>query len=487
MHHTMTASPIPRKSNPSIAAELQRIFGYSEFRPPQKEIVQCLLNRQDALVVMPTGGGKSICFQLPALVRSGLTLVVSPLVALMENQVQELRDRNLSAALLHSELPKSQKQKVLWALEQQRLRLLYVSPETLFSSAIWERLCMPNLAINALVLDEAHCLVQWGETFRPAYYRLGTVRPELLKYKPAGSQIAIAAFTATADPEAQQTIQQILQLNNPHCFRQTPYRPNLQLKVQQVWSARQRRQQLLQFIRQQKGQAGLVYVRTRKDSEMLAEWLTQQGFQTAPYHAGLIPVERRQIEQQWLNGSLQFVVCTNAFGLGINKPNTRWVIHFHAPTLLAEYVQEIGRAGRDGLPAIALTLISEPTGWLDPEDKQRRQYFTGQTQKQYRLAQELIHKLPPQGEVRQVSRQFPNGAIALSLLHSVGALDWLDPFHYQIKPQAKLHQVGRSQLHATQQMTTYLNTRTCRWQFLLQAFGFQDQEFRCGHCDRCDR
>ncbi len=483
----MAASPSPRVSDRSLKAELHRIFGYSEFRPPQQDIVQCLLNQQDALVVMPTGGGKSVCFQLPALMRSGLTLVVSPLVALMENQVQELRQRQLPAALLHSELPKSQKQKVLWALEQQRLRLLYVSPETLFSAAIWERLCAPHLAINALIIDEAQCLVQWGETFRPAYYRLGTVRSELLKYKPADSQIAIAAFTATADPEAQQTIQRILQLDNPQCFRQTPYRSNLHQKVQRVWSAHQRRQQLLQFIRQQKEQAGLVYVRTRKDSEILAEWLTQAGFQTAPYHAGLIPDERRQIEQQWLNGSLQFVVCTNAFGLGINKPNTRWVVHFHAPTLLAEYVQEIGRAGRDGLPATALTLISEPTGWLDPEDKQRRQYFTNQTQKQYRIAQELIRQLPQQGDVRQISRQFQNGTIALSLLHSVGALDWLDPFHYQITSQTKLHQIGRSQLHATQQMTTYLNTRTCRWQFLLQAFGFQDQEFRCGHCDRCDR
>lgn len=151
----MASSPIPKKSNRSLQTELQRIFGYAEFRPPQKEIVQCLLNQQDALVVMPTGGGKSICFQLPALVRSGLTLVVSPLVALMENQVQELRDRQLPAALLHSELPKSQKQKVLWALEQQRLRLLYISPETLFSTAVWEKLCTPNLAINALVLDYA--------------------------------------------------------------------------------------------------------------------------------------------------------------------------------------------------------------------------------------------------------------------------------------------------------------------------------------------
>lgn len=472
----------------TIRAKLQQIWGYDDFRSPQGEIVQCLLEQRDALIIMPTGGGKSICFQLPALMQTGLTIVVSPLVALMENQVQELRPRRLPAALLHSELSKQQRKQTLWALENQSLRLLYLSPETLLSEPVWGRLCQPGLKINGLILDEAHCLVQWGDTFRPAYYRLGMVRPALLKGKPEGTKMAIAAFTATANPEAQQTIQRVLQLQQPEVFRLNPYRANLHLNVQVVWTPRQRRQQLLKFIQARTGQAGLVYVRTRRDGEALAEWLLQQGFQTAAYHAGLSPDERRQIEKDWLSGPTQFVICTCAFGMGIDKPNCRWVVHFHSPLLLSEYVQEVGRAGRDGKPAIALTLISETTGLLDPDDKQRRQFFLEQAEKQQRSAQALSHKLPPQGNVTTVSRAFKDGAIALSLLHSTGQLEWSDPFHYVMKP-GNTHYAEQSNTHAAKQMSDYLKTKDCRWRFLLSAFGFGSEasKLRCGHCDSCCR
>jgi ATP-dependent DNA helicase RecQ len=472
-----------------VQATFQKIWGYAEFRSPQGEIVQSLLAQQDALIIMPTGGGKSICFQLPALLQTGLTLVVSPLVALMENQVQELRDRKLPAALLHSELPAWERKIVLRCLEQQTLRLLYLSPETLLSLPVWQRLCQPTLKINGLILDEAHCLVQWGETFRPAYYRLGAVRPALLKHRPAGSQIAIAAFTATADPQAQQTIQRILGLNNPQVFRLSPYRANLMLKVQMIWTPRQRRQQLHQFIQQQAGQAGLVYVRTRRDSETLAAWLRQQGFRTAAYHAGLSPDQRRQIEQDWLTENAQFVVCTNAFGMGINKPNVRWIVHFHPPSLLSEYVQEVGRAGRDGKPAVALTLISETTGLLDPEDKQRRQFFQQQEHQQRQLAQQLVKQLPIEGDVNTVARQYPHGLIALSLLHSAGQLAWSDPFHYVINRSAVPQPISQSQ--SAQRMLQFIGTRQCRWQFILDAFGCSQDAASlgkgCGHCDRCHR
>ncbi|MEQ8963117.1 MAG: DEAD/DEAH box helicase, partial [Coleofasciculus sp. C2-GNP5-27] len=175
-----------------VRLAFKKIWGYDNFRPPQGEIIRSILEGRDALIVLPTGGGKSICFQLPALLQTGLTLVVSPLVALMENQVQELRDRNLPAALLHSQLTPQQRRKTLQALSNQELRLLYLSPETLLSAPVWERLSQPDLKINGLILDEAHCLVQWGDTFRPAYRRLGAVRPTLLKSKPPGSQIPIA-------------------------------------------------------------------------------------------------------------------------------------------------------------------------------------------------------------------------------------------------------------------------------------------------------
>ncbi|MFK0731372.1 MAG: RecQ family ATP-dependent DNA helicase [Gloeotrichia echinulata GP01] len=468
-----------------IRAALKKNWGYENFRPPQGEIVSSLLARKDALIIMPTGGGKSICFQLPALLQTGLTLVVSPLVALMENQVQELRQRQLSAALLHSELPTSQRRATLQALAKQQLRLLYLSPETLLSAPVWERLCHPQLEINGLILDEAHCLVQWGDTFRPAYRRLGAVRPGLLKSKPPGTKISIAAFTATADPLAQNIIATVLQLQQPDIFRLNPYRPNLHPSVRIVWTPRMRKQLLLKFIQDRPKQAGLVYVRTRRDSENLAAWLAEMGYATASYHAGLGAEERRAVEASWLCGKIPFVVCTCAFGMGINKPDVRWVVHFHAPHLLSEYVQEIGRAGRDGKPAEALTLVSEPTGWLDSEDKQRQKFFQDKVRSQQQIAQQLVKKLPKQGEVNAVARQFPDGAMALSLLHSNGQLNWLDPFHYTI--ETGMGKQLTTQLQAAKQMNQYLTTKQCRWQFLLSAFGFDEEaaNWRCGHCDHC--
>jgi ATP-dependent DNA helicase RecQ len=475
------------RSRNEVRAAFQKIWGYEDFRPPQGEIIRCLLEKRDVLIVMPTGGGKSICFQLPALLQTGLTLVVSPLVALMENQVAELRQKKLPAALLHSELPSSDRSQTLKALEKEQLRLLYLSPETLLSQPVWERLSQPQLQINGLILDEAHCLVQWGETFRPAYRRLGAVRSALLESKPPEIKIAIAAFTATADPAAQKTIREVLQLQQPEVFLLNPYRPNLHLKVQTIWTPRGRRQRLLKFIDSKPKQAGLVYVRTRRDSEELARFLSQKGYTTAAYHAGLSPEQRRAIESSWLSGATPFVVCTCAFGMGINKSNVRWIVHFHPAFLLSEYVQEIGRAGRDGKSAEALMLISEPTGWLDPEDKQRQQFFHAQELKQWHMARQLIDRIPPQGDIDTVARQFKQGAIALSLLHGNGQVKWSDPFHYVLDRSA----VARSstQASAIEQMNQYLKTNKCRWKFILEAFGFSREakswQRGCGHCDRC--
>lgn len=470
-----------------VQAAFRQVWGYEHFRKPQQEVIGCLLDRQDALVVMPTGGGKSICFQLPALLQSGLTLVVSPLVALMENQVQELRQRHLPAALLHSELTTSDRRRTLAAIQQQQLRLLYLSPETLLSPSVWEVLCHPQLRINGLILDEAHCLVQWGDTFRPTYRRLGAVRPALLQTKPAGTQIPIAAFTATANPQAQSVIQEALQLASPKIFSINPYRANLTLKIQVTWTPRGRYHQLRQFIHAHPQQTGLVYVRTRQDTEALADRLRQQGLTTAAYHAGLAPPQRRQIEQAWLSGSLPFVICTSAFGMGINKPDVRWVVHFHPPLLLSEYVQEVGRAGRDGQPATALALISEPTGWLDSEDKDRQQFFLDRLRSQQHKANQLRHQLPPQGNIQAVTRQFPDAAIALGVLHSTGQLHWLDPFHYRLQPSPQQQNQGIGAAYT--ELIRYFRTRNCRWQFLLAAFGFTEMAsgFRCGHCDNCRR
>ncbi len=473
-----------------IQTKFQQIWGYTDFRPPQGEIIQTLLEQRDALVILPTGGGKSLCFQLPALLQSGVTLVVSPLVALMENQVQELRQKGLAAAAIHSELSSGDRYRTLAALARQQLRLLYLSPEGLLSPPVWEKLTQPALTINGLILDEAHCLVQWGDTFRPAYRRLGAVRPALLANKPAGTIFPIAAFTATANPNTQRVLRAVLGLQTPTVVRLSPYRPNLQLGVQTVWTPRARKQALLRLIQGQRDQSGLVYVRTRRASETLAQELGAKGFAVAAYHGGLPGDDRRQLEAQWLHGQLQFVVSTNAFGMGVNKPNVRWVAHFHAPCLLAEYIQEVGRAGRDGQPATALTLASEPTGLFDPSDQQRSQFFRQQAQKLQQQASQLSRLIPKEGDVAAVQREFRGGAIALSYLHSQGRLRWLDPFHYRlVTPQGKsTATTSPTQTRDDQAMKKYLHGNTCRWQYLLSQFGFRGEAQRldrCGHCDRC--
>ena len=471
-----------------IYTTLQQVWGYADFRYPQAEVIESLLNSQDALIVMPTGGGKSLCFQLPALLQHGLTLVISPLVALMENQVRELQQHHFPVELLHSELPREQKKQILRAINQQQLRLLYLSPETLLSPPVWQKIAQPEVKINSLILDEAHCLVQWGNTFRPAYRRLQIVRPSLLKNKPSGTKIAIAAFTATADYLTQKNIIKTLRLQQPKTFLLSPYRSNLNLQVKTVWTPKGKKKQALNFIQNHYQQSGLIYVRSRQDSEELASWFNSLNFSSTAYHAGLDAITRRKIEQDWLSGKIAFVVCTSAFGMGINKPDCRWIIHFHPPELLAEYLQEIGRGGRDGKTAKALTLISEPTGWLNPEDRQRSQFFLKQLEKQWQTAQQIAKYIPRQGKIADIEQQFPQGKIALGILHSLGKLVLLDPFSYKIystsATEDRLINVYRNW---QRQMNKYLKTKDCRWQFLLSAFNFTEEAkyFRCGHCDNC--
>ncbi|MGK7942070.1 MAG: ATP-dependent DNA helicase RecQ [Crocosphaera sp.] len=470
----------------------KKTWGYQEFRPPQKEIITCLLKGEDALIIMPTGGGKSICFQLPALIKKGLTLVISPLVALMENQVNELTNKQLPVELLHNEIPRRQRKKTLEKINKQQVRLLYLSPETLLSPPIWNLLIQPHIEINGLILDEAHCLVQWGETFRPTYSRLGAVRQALLKNKPNFQKIAIAAFTATADIKSQAIIKNSLKLENPQIFSLSPYRNNLNLNIKIAWTPRCRLHLLLKFIQQQQKSTGLIYIRSRKESDKITQFLQELNYQVAAYHAGLSSRERRNIEEQWLEEKLQFVVCTSAFGLGINKANVRWIVHYQPPVLLSEYLQEIGRGGRDGKTTNTLTLMSEPTGWLDASDQKRNYYFQQQLQKNYQKAKHYFRKIPRQGNLDTLKQEIPNIEIVLSLLYRWRILEWIDPFNYKInsdKLSLNLNKITKISQQQSQQMKQYLMTRSCRWQYILNAFGFtkEAKNFKCGHCDNCLR
>ena len=417
---------------------LKSIWGFDEFRGSQGSIIQALCDQNDALVVMPTGGGKSICFQVPGLVLPGLTIVISPLVALMENQVNVLVSKGVPAALLHSQLDRSQRKKIAYAIETQRLKLLYLSPETLLSQGVMEKLLNPELTISSLILDEAHCLVQWGDTFRPVYQQLVTVRDRLLAARPKGTNINIAAFTATANPVEQATIIRSLNLNNPIQFIEIPYRSNLVLKKQRVWTPRDRRQKLVKFIQSQNQTSGIVYVRTRNDSEELAKWLRSQTIRAASYHAGLVTSKKRDIEKDWMENRLSCVVATSAFGMGVDKPDVRWVVQYQPPLWLSEYVQEIGRAGRDGERAIGLTLVSERSGLLDPLD-------------------------------------------SITWKHSIQSM------HQKLKTRSAdtAHLELLKSIPKRSEVEYYINHRGCRWNYIQNFFGNLNLIKPCGHCDRC--
>ncbi len=457
-----------------IAAKqtFKKIWGYQDLRPSQSEIVKSLLQGQDSLAIMATGGGKSICFQLPAILNEGLTLVISPLLALMEDQVRDLKTRNLPAASLHSNLSQTERREVFKNLAN--TRLLYISPETLLSPPVWEKLSDRHLKIIGIMLDEAHCLVQWGDSFRPSYRRLGAVRSALMQSKSdRHPQISLAAFTATADRHTIAELQTCLQMRNPKIVRTSLYRSNLSLNVAIAWTPSGRKSRTLKFISDRQGQSGLIYVRSRRDAETLVAWLREKSFATAAYHAGLTPQERRYIEQQWITNQYPFVICTSAFGLGINKPDTRWVLHFHPPLTLSEYVQEIGRAGRDDKPAEALMLVSEPTGLLDDSDRQRVNFFVQQQQKLQKQAVTLLPKLPRKGNFAEVSKLYGDAAITLGLLHRAGNLIWHTPFEYEILDQSlKLSGDQLGDQSAIAQMQAFIYTKGDRWKFLLNAFDF---------------
>ena len=324
---------------------LHSVFGFPTFRPGQAEIVQAVLAGRDVLAIMPTGGGKSLCFQLPALVRPGMTVVISPLIALMRDQVRALKAAGVNAGALTSGNTPEETEEVFRAIDEGALRLLYLAPERLASPQTIPLLRRAN--VTAIAVDEAHCVSQWGHDFRPDYLRIGELRRALA--------VPLAAFTATADEETRaEIVTRLFAGVQPETFLRGFDRPNIHLAFAVKDSPRE---QVLSFARARKGQSGIVYCGTRAKTEVLAKALTDAGHLSLAYHAGLDADERRRVETAFQREDGLIVVATVAFGMGIDKPDIRWVMHADLPKSVESYYQEIGRSGRDGARAETLTLF----------------------------------------------------------------------------------------------------------------------------------
>lgn len=395
---------------PTPQSILKETFGYDSFLPSQKEVIDHVLNGKDTLAIMPTGGGKSLCYQIPALLLPGLTVVVSPLIALMKDQVEQLHSNGVPAAFLNSTLTPETYNEIMDEVRRGEIKLLYVAPETLLTPRIFALL--DSVQIGLFTIDEAHCISEWGHDFRPEYRQLVSVRKRYPK-------AVCLALTATATVRVRADIRTSLGFGNSNEFVASFDRKNLYIAVEPKTAPQQ---QTIRFLKKFPNQSGIIYCFSRKGVEELAGFLKSKGFSALPYHAGLDDDTRRRNQEAFIRDNVQIIVATIAFGMGINKPNVRFVLHYDLPKSIEGYYQEIGRAGRDGLPAQCLLLFSRG-------DLVKQEYFIKEkTGTEKKAAEDHLKAITKYAE----------------------------------------------------------DLRTCRRKPLLQYFGEVYREDNCGNCDHCN-
>jgi len=477
------------------AEALHEHFGFREFLDGQEPVISSLLSGRDTLAIMPTGGGKSLCYQLPAMVMDGVTLVVSPLIALMKDQVDALIKKGIPAAMINSTMSLSEQQACQDRLRSGELKLVYIAPERFRSGSFRSALGKVDIALFAV--DEAHCLSQWGHDFRPDYLRLEQTLNEL-------GHPQVAAFTATATPQVREDILKTLQLRDPYISVTGFERPNLSLRVLQVESNREKYAKLKAVVKQWK--TGVVYCATRKRVEEVWERLSEMGLSVVSYHGGMDDADRSKAQNAFLDGTADVVVATNAFGMGIDRPDVRFVVHFELPGSIEAYYQEAGRAGRDREPAVCELLFNYA-------DTATQEFFIDGSNPSPELIRRVYAALhshaDEMNEVRASMKELTdwvgekNGMATGAALSALGRANYIQRFDIPgarvrgtrlAKPEVTaddldldehgMHAKEQSDRAKLQAMVRYGYADQCRQEWILEYFG-EDEPSTCGSCDIC--